>query len=193
MYYSQKDPKWRNLSLGGAEMTIGGYGCFLVSMLNISKRIFKINPENLNNLALENKGFAEHGLLYSANVAKLLDMKVVWNGKKLNFPKPDKNNFCIAITDHYRKRGIFQHFVAFLPDGRIIDPLNENPEPRENNYNLISYRHFTGTKSIENSKEIPAKNLSRKDIEEQMEKNSEIYKLAAKSIANNHEILAKTK
>jgi hypothetical protein len=58
---------------------------------------------------------------------------------------------CIAETNHYAP-SVPQHFYILLEDGNILDPLDLNPRPKKNPYNIVSYRVFKTTKE---SSEVP--------------------------------------
>jgi hypothetical protein len=130
-YHSQKS--YPNIQLGTCKDTIAKSGCFITSFCNLLKKlqIAKITPPELNKKAFPNGGC----LLNAAYVAKLYGMDYEKTTKK---PK----GVCIAETDHYKKKGVPQHFFLWN-DGKIIDPLDEKPSWKKNPYHIVSYRVFT--------------------------------------------------
>lgn len=141
-YFSQISPEWKNEKLGGSDLTIGAYGCFLTSIAILGG---SLNPLELNEEGLKRGGFSNYGLLISSTIAKIVGLEAVFNTNGLNFPRPHATLPCIAITDYYKSRGVPTHFFVYLPDGRTVDPLDLVPEPKENKvYKITGYRHFLG-------------------------------------------------
>ena len=48
-YYTQRDPRWKNIVMGKGEGTIGDVGCYLVSLCNwLNKLGYSFTPATLN-------------------------------------------------------------------------------------------------------------------------------------------------
>ena len=171
IYNSQLDPRWKNARLGPSNLTVGGYGCFICSLCTLaqvdaSKLIF--HKEN-------HKFITKGGLLISPYAAKHVGMetKSSRSGQGLDEPMPDKDAPCIAITEHYKDKGIPTHFFVYLGDDMIIDPLDRKPIPKRNPYKIKRYRHFSGVKL---SQRIIDMNIDLKDIlKEAVEFNSKLW------------------
>ena len=139
MMYSQS--AYPTTPLGSCSVTIKQDGCFMVSFCNLGNQMgwFNFDPIALNNLFKHNGGFVSGCSLNCPGVA---------NAFKLNYVKqttvPDV--MCIIETDAYTKLGFPQHFCLWRPDGKIVDPLNLNPDWHTNNYHIVSYRIFTPIK-----------------------------------------------
>lgn len=130
-YFSQHDPKYKKVKLGNSQDTIYNSGCFLVSQANL----FQVDPEWLNNYYKKTGVFS--GALIKADVAA---SRMGYTYKKVsNNPKVR----CIAETDHFKSKGIPQHFFLLKPDKSIIDPLDYPSKFKQNPYHIVSYRVFT--------------------------------------------------
>jgi hypothetical protein len=130
MFYSQANPEYKKIPLGTG-VTLFSHGCFLVSIANLAK----VDPVKLLGEAKRTPyGITKEGLLYPATVAKLADMVYIGKFKK----KPVGT--CVAVTDHYKNKGIPQHFFVLLENGLILDPLDFPCVPRENNYKIVEDR-----------------------------------------------------
>ena len=131
-YYSQKDSSWGNKKLGFSNLSIRSNGCYLTSIA----MLYGKRPDKLNDFLKRNYAF-KGALIGSKRVARLFGMEYsrTTNNPKRNYP-------IIAETDHYRKYGYIQHFFVLLPNGQRVDPLDINPRPEVNNYNIVSYRDF---------------------------------------------------
>jgi hypothetical protein len=201
-FYSQKNLLWRWKKLGTCNVTIGSDGCFGTCLgIFCDKR-----PDKVNDLLVKNGGYKDGCLVISAKAAKILGLE--YNGKI--YIKPDHD--CIAVTNHYAP-SYPQHFFVLLESGKIIDPLNLFPKPKDNKYNIISYRLFKPKKPLnepnENEMDENTKKLLKKlswatginigavvnDVElEQLEDRIEYWKELENSSGNNEvEILKKIK
>ncbi len=143
-YYSQKKYKER---LGFCNTTIAKNGCYLVSLAMISG----IDPLELNRRIKVAGGYSNGCMINSQIVAK--ELKTFYNRTTSN---PKRDSAIIAETDHYKRVGFKQHFFVLLPDGRRVDPLDLDPKPEYNNYNIVSYRdfHITSKKTMAVKKDI---------------------------------------
>ena len=131
--YSQKDPKWKDIKLGSCKDTIGQSGCFITSFCNLLND--GTTPKKLNTY-LKDKSLYESGCMFNAShTAQYFRMTYEKTTKK-----PDID--CIFETDHYKSKGVPQHFCLIRPDGKIIDPLDLYPDWKDNPYKIISYRVF---------------------------------------------------
>ncbi len=146
-YYSQKDPRWANNNLGFCKGKFEIIACYLTSISMLTE----IEPPELNRRIKVAGGYSNGCMINSQIVAK--ELKTFYNRTKDN-PKVDYP--IIAETDHYKRVGFKQHFFVLLPDGRRVDPLDFNPKPEYNNYNIVSYRdfHITSKKTMSKKKDI---------------------------------------
>jgi len=126
----QKDPKWKDLTIGKTGLKVGDYGCFVCALSYISGLEVDLCLKILN----DNDCFTEKGLLASDLAAKALCLS--YGGKVLKKQK----SLCIAETDHFAKKGYPQHFFAWLGTGEIVDPLDG--KKKSNPYQIVSYRLF---------------------------------------------------
>lgn len=125
--YSQVDPLWENDKLGtcGGE-TIGKSGCKITCYGMLCEK----TPAEVNKkitytsgcLTVDSVNSKELGLIYRGVVYK----------------KPEVT--CIAETDHYKSKGVPQHFFVIRKDGMIVDPLDYPCYWKSNKYNVVSYR-----------------------------------------------------
>lgn len=131
-YYSQKSKLWGINRLGTCSDTLSQSGCVVTSLGMLAE----ITPDDVNELLKAKKGYVDGCIVNWAVAARLLGLKYSTNTKKpLFYP-------CIAETDHYKSKGVPQHFFIILADGRIVDPLDVNPQPKTNPYNIVSYRNI---------------------------------------------------
>ena len=128
--YSQNDPKWKYLTLGNSDTTIGKSGCFIVSLA----MLYGKDPQIVNETLKEKGCFTKDGLLLSDQAAKALGM--TYDG----VTHTDPRRLCIAETDYYKGRGIPQHFFLWLGLGDIVDPIDGKQKP--NKYPVVSFRLF---------------------------------------------------
>jgi hypothetical protein len=143
MFYSQCDPKWKNVRLGTCPDTIGQSGCFMTSLANLAWKV----PVEVNELFTRNGAYVNGCLISPEKAAQLLGLE--YKGKTT--VKPD--GVCIAETNYYASRGVPQHFFIWNPDGRIADPLDLSPDWQENKkkYPIVSYRLFRAKNAIKTS------------------------------------------
>ena len=138
-YYSQKDPKWASEQLGTCKgETIGRSGCKITCLASFCGK----TPSEVNKII----PYVSGCLTNDETAAKALGLTFL--GK--SSVKPDFE--CLAETDHYKSRGVPQHFFILLTDGRCVDPLDLNPAPKKNPYKIVSYRLFKPL-SVEESME----------------------------------------
>ena len=138
-YYSQKDQKWASEQLGTCKgETIGKSGCKITCLASFCGK----TPSEVNKII----PYVSGCLTNDETAAKALGLAFL--GK--SSVKPDFD--CIAETDHYKRRGVLQHFFILLTDGRCVDPLDLNPAPKKNPYKIVSYRLFKPL-SVEESME----------------------------------------
>lgn len=159
-YYSQKDPDWEKKRLGTCAFTIGGYGCFITSSVNLAKKLESRDkdPVELNDWLVKNKGYANGCLLIPAKAGEYLKMKY-----KGSFKQP-QGRYCIAETDHYKGKGVPQHFILLDTKKNVrIDPLDLDPSWEKNNYRIVSYRVFEAIKK-QSTSTGPNTNSTRPDL-----------------------------
>lgn len=140
-FYSQKSYQDK---LGTCKDTIASSGCLITSCCNLFPRLiyFKKTPPELNEYCKKNGLYSNGCLLNFAALANKLKMTYIKTSTK---PKTT----CIAETDHYKAKGVPQHFFMWKSDGTIIDPLDKNPDWKKNPYRIISYRVFKKIKKVE--------------------------------------------
>lgn len=143
-FYSQVNPEYSWKKLGNSPYTVGGWGCFLVSIANLAQ----VHPSPLLDRANESGAINDQGLLYSADVAKLCGMEST--GRQSTWPE----THCIGVTKDLMTVGVPTHFFVLLEDGRMVDPLDKDPQPRQNKYSVYEYRTFSGVK-IDTTEESP--------------------------------------
>lgn len=133
--YSQND--YPDTKLGTGDSTIAKSGCYLTSICNLaSLNGVQIDPPTLNQKLIDQGGYANGDEMISNVAASLV-------GATYELSHDTQPSFaCIAETDSNANIGIPQHFFVLLPDGQIIDPLDHDPQPKANNYHIVSYRIF---------------------------------------------------
>lgn len=130
-YYSQIDPRWKNIKLGTCADTIGQSGCKITCLGMFSGK----TPEEVNKIM----PYVNGCLTDDATAAKELGLEFQGRVKVA----PVGFGWCIAETDHYAKKGVPQHFFVYDADTKNrVDPLDLNPVPEVNNYNIVSYRLY---------------------------------------------------
>jgi len=144
--FCQKDKRWSDLTIGDTELTLGNYGCFVVSLSMMLGKAPDVVLAALN----RNKAFNSKGMLLSDVAAKVLGMS--YKGK-VN----DGKAMSIGETSHYKEIGIPQHFFLYLGEGKIADPLDGLE--KQNPYKILNYRLFKPKRDvfkeeIENKEEV---------------------------------------
>lgn len=129
-YYSQKDPNWKNIKVGFGNQNCYSVGCFLCSLSMMAE----IEPPKVNELLKEKGGYSGN-LIISEKAAEALGLE--YNGVYSNPVFP-----CIMETDHYKSKGVPQHFVVMTDEKHILDPLDYPVEEKKNPYHIVSYRLF---------------------------------------------------
>lgn len=128
-YYSQKDPRWGNEQLGGCKGTLfKDAACKITCLASFCGK----TPSEVNKII----PYVSGCLTEDVSAAKALGLPFL--GKTT--VKPDFD--CISETDHYKSKGVPQHFFILLADGRCVDPLDAIPVPKKNPYRIVSYRLF---------------------------------------------------
>lgn len=125
--YSQRDPRWKNATLGFSKTKIGSFGCKLTCYSIIDGR----DPLTMNELFKKGEAFVGD-LLYDKHCAFVLG----WEATGTVYTDP--RELCIAEVDFNPDPKKDQHFVVWLGDGRIIDPWNGLT--MKNPYKVYSYR-----------------------------------------------------
>jgi hypothetical protein len=134
-YYSQRDPRWANKTIGNTKSTIGLYGCFGTALANLSG---KYTPDQVFGILSKN-GYLRGDLIISTPVmASLLGLEYDGNNFEINKKPPYKT---IAEVDMSPSPGKQQHFVVIKEDGSIIDSWTGTIRPA-GTYPLVSYRLF---------------------------------------------------
>ena len=176
-YYSQKDQKWANEQLGRCKGTLfKDSACKITCLASFCGK----TPSEVNKII----PYVSGCLTNDETAAKALGLTFL--GK--SSVKPDFD--CIAETDHYKSRGVPQHFFILLTDGRCVDPLDMNPIPKKNPYKIVSYRLFKPL-SVEESMEKEfvkaVSDLTGEDYGSNLNENEQ--KDAAKKLENVKNVL----
>jgi len=130
-YYSQIDPRWKNIKLGTCADTFGQSGCKITCLGMFSGK----TPEEVNKIM----PYVNGCLTDDATAAKALGLEFQGRVKVA----PAGFGWCVAETDHYAKKSVPQHFFVYDADTKNrVDPLDLNPVPEVNNYNIVSYRLY---------------------------------------------------
>ncbi len=133
--YSQKDPAYDRKTLGNSNLTVHGYGCFLVSMANLFQR----SPVEL--LSVPN-GITPDGLLNASVIAK-------YCGGAYTGQFDSGLGWQIAQTDHYAPQGFPTHFFLVNQQTKEqVDPLDFPAKVEPLTYHIVNVRVFTGTKFV---------------------------------------------
>lgn len=135
--FSQKDVRWAGRFIGNTRLTIGSYGCLIVSLAMLTEK----RPDDMNATLTRGHCFGAEGKLDCSLAAKTLGLTYGKSPTDPKSPPTDPCLLCIAETDHFAKDGYPQHFFCYL-GGYIGDPLSgriiRNP------YHIVSYRVFGG-------------------------------------------------
>lgn len=130
--YSQHDPAYDRKKLGKSNLTVHGYGCFLVSLANLYQR----SPVEL--LGIPN-AINDDGLLIASVIAK-------YCGGEYSGQFQAGAGWQIAQTDHFAPQGFPTHFFAVnLQSKQQIDPLKFPAVVEPLTYKIVNVRVFTNT------------------------------------------------
>ena len=77
--FCQNDPLWKDKSLNNSKETIGGVGCLLTSLSNISNLANSktITPIDLNRELILYNGYTNDNLIIWSIAEKVLDLKII--------------------------------------------------------------------------------------------------------------------
>ena len=138
--YSQEN--YPNDMLGTSNVSIKTAGCFLVSECNLLNILLgiDIDPPTLNAKLVEAGGIDGNGAMIPSVFAKLY-------GGTYEATTTAPSSPCIAETLDNAKYGAPTHFVVFMGNGEIIDPIDgvQKPNQAYNSsvpYNFVNYRIF---------------------------------------------------
>ena len=145
--YSQRDPRWKDITLGFGTTTIGSHGCKMTCFSIITG----IDPRILNE-KFKKDGCFLRDLLIDSKIA--ISLEIAPNSTTSINPK----EICVAEVDMSPSPGKQQHFVVWIGDGTIIDPWTGTIRPG-NTYPLINFRVFNFDKYLSDMK--PTKDLAR--------------------------------
>lgn len=135
--YSQKDARWGSLKLPYSSLNLAQAGCYITAIAMLAQ----VDPKELLEKSSKAGGFTNGGLLRSDIVARAGGISYVGASRIQPLDRA-----CIAKTDHYLASQGTYHFYVKLPDGRRIDPLDPNPQPEGDGYNVLEYRVFDSVK-----------------------------------------------
>jgi len=144
--FSQKDERWKDLTIGKTNCTMGKYGCFVVALSSLMEQEPNITLEALN----AGNAFDSKGLLLSDVAARVLNLRFKGKTNSLNlakeFCKKNGSPWVVCETDHYKEQGYDQHFFLYnIETKEAMDPLDGKVKP--NSYKIVSYRLFAIKKS----------------------------------------------
>lgn len=171
--YSQRDLRWANEKLGTCTDTIGKSGCKITCLASFCGK----TPTEVNSII----PYVNGCLTNDETAAKALGL--YFGGKSTT--KPDHD--CIAETNHYKSKGVPQHFFILLADGTCVDPLDLDPKPKKNPYNIVSYRLFKPLEQPMNKDFIKAiEKIVSEDYGDNL--NEKEQKDAAKKLIDQHDL-----
>lgn len=128
---SQKSPTWKNNKLGTCSSeTFGSAGCKLFSLCEE----YDLDPIETNQLFIDKGVYVNGCLIDDTKAANVLGVE--FNGKTTEY----QNEPCMMETNHFKASGYPQHFVHWLGNGDIADPIDG--QIKQNKYNIVSFRLF---------------------------------------------------
>lgn len=134
--YSQRDPRWASRTLGKTKLTVGGYGCFFMSLCTI----YQADPDEM---LKHTELWDRNGNIKSDDFAKLFGGAAVTPQ-----PQPPKG-WCIAETSRYAPQSPTHFFIVNMDARQEIDPLDLPARVESLSYDpktFISYRPFMSAK-----------------------------------------------
>ena len=186
-YYSQENARWGRQQLGGCNCTISSDGCYITSICNLI-RVFGIglnvntpkdivmdlHPGILDWIATEEEAYFNDcfvsGYKFADAINKMADKKVI---EFKGFSDKQPKDYPVIARTRY---GRGYHFIVLLPDGHIIDPLDENPMPRVKNpeYKFTAFRNYRVIIEKNDCSELQEKvddlRKKEKDVHEELQK-----------------------
>lgn len=129
---AQTDPRWKNVTLGTGNLTIGKAGCFVTSFAMLAG----MTPPEVNRIFIDKGVFANGDMMQEKKAAEALGLP--YKARTTNQPSVTP---CIAETNHYAP-SVPQHFFIWLGNGRIIDSLDGREKP-DNTYRIVSFRNIS--------------------------------------------------
>ncbi len=97
-YFTQTDPKWKNVEFPYYKKTIGQIGCLVTSITNILlKRGLSLTPEVVLSMLVSNRGITKENLVLWDSVYTLFKLKHTKYSKN-TFEKMDKS---LLEKDYY--------------------------------------------------------------------------------------------
>ena len=130
--YSQKDPRWAHKKLGTCKDTIKQSGCKITCYAYYANK----TPDEVNDI-LKKRGYVQGCLTVDSTASTILGIE--YNGRTDKKPV----YVCIAETNHYKNKGIPQHFFLYNPKtDEMADPLDYPCQWKPNKYKIVSYRLF---------------------------------------------------
>jgi len=140
IYLEQDNRKWAETFIGETELTIGKYGCLIVSLSMLSYWYGEyITPVEL----AEDLNYTENGLLYWRSIDRVLPFNFVWryysrDTRKIQEILFSEDNACVVEVKAFGAR----HWLLLInyTGGRYfaIDPLTADVVDVEKEYGLIS-------------------------------------------------------
>ena len=119
--YSQRDPKWKDETLG-TKGTIGGYGCTITAIGCLAD----LTPSEVNQRLKSVNGFANGNLVIWSKIEEAIPwLRFVWRGYEYNNYKVSKaieeNGGCLVEVSGARIGGS-KHWLLFIGNRRAYDP-----------------------------------------------------------------------
>ena len=119
--YSQRDPKWKDETLG-TKGTIGGYGCTITAIGCLAD----LTPSEVNQRLKSVNGFANGNLVIWSKIEEAIPwLQFVWRGYEYNNYKVTKaieeNGGCLVEVSGARIGGS-KHWLLFIGNRRAYDP-----------------------------------------------------------------------
>jgi len=141
---SQRDPRWKNKYLGFSKLTIGSYGCTLVSLTVLLNYIEGKNytPDQVNENLKKVKAFSG-ALLYWSRVP-LAYPSLKWIKRAYNYNNVEVGWYVygkklpVLVEVNASSIGAVRHWVLFIGNRQMCDPWVGKIEPT-NKYPLTGY------------------------------------------------------
>jgi len=137
--YGQRDTRWKGVTLGTSQTTIGGFGCALVSVCMMCEYVgIKVNPVQLNEWLKVNNGFTNGNLMNWKAIEKFTNNKLIYVGNTTPSAYPQ-----IAEVDLVPNNSVFdQHFTVAISPTECFDPWENRYRPLSDFNGLKSYRTY---------------------------------------------------
>src|SRR3990167_1070359 len=121
---SQRDSRWKNITLGKSLSTIGDYGCTITCL----SMVLGINPDVFNEKFKAVSGYDVDKVIWSRVSLAFPELKHIERSKTYNNEKVkaaiERNGFCLVEVDFDGKISspADMHWVVYLGNQRMLDP-----------------------------------------------------------------------